>query len=83
MRSNFARQNLNASLIHEARMIFQQLFGSGRVDNYYAMRAAEAQAKAKPSTSLKCNVCLGTKNKPQDAITIVNGQAVCMEHRSV
>lgn len=77
--------NVNASLIREGRMIFQQLQqmfgGSGKVDNYYAMRAAEAQAKAQQKTpALVCVFCFRLRSKPMDAVTIANGQAVCGDH---
>lgn len=84
---------VNASLIREGRMIFQQLqqiFGSGsRIDNVYAMRAAQAaseaeiaKAKAQAQTpALKCAVCLGGDSTTvRDAVTIANGDAVCVTH---
>jgi Tfp pilus assembly protein PilX len=85
---------VNASLIREGRMIFQQLrqvFGesNNRIDNVYAMKAAQAQAeadiaKAKAQASapaLKCAVCLaGDSTTVRDAVTIANGDAVCVTH---
>lgn len=74
--------HINASLIREMRMIAQQLFG-GREDNYYAMRASEARAKAQAEAAkaqavmLKCGKCMEITSKPNDAITIYKGTALC------
>jgi hypothetical protein len=75
--------NVNASLIHEARMLFQQFFG-GRSDNYYSMRVAEAQAKAQrpvvcTHTVLKCSFCGGV---PNDAAFVINGYSACPGHEA-
>lgn len=75
MRSSYNPNYVNASLLHELRMILTGVF-AGRASSGPRLRAVQ-------DSSLKCNVCLGVKNKPQDAITIANGQAVCMEHRGV
>lgn len=72
-RGNFP--NVNASLIHEARMLFQQFIG-GRQENYYSMKIAEAQAKAHPLIALKCAFCA------TDAVRIINGQSVCVNHEA-
>lgn len=85
---------LNASLIREGRMIFQQLsqlFGNtSKIDNVYAMRAAQAQAdadiaKAKAAAvapALKCCVCIaaGGTTTPKEAVTIAKGDALCVQH---
>jgi hypothetical protein len=71
MRTYYDNPRLNASLMHELRMIATTFF-AGRNSRPFSEK----------SSALKCNVCLGIKNKPKDAITIVNGQAVCMEHRN-
>jgi hypothetical protein len=81
---------VNASLIREGRMIFQQLrqmFGesNGRIDNVYAMKAAQAQAEADIAKAkaqavvLKCSVCL-IEDKETPAVTVANGDAVCRPH---
>jgi hypothetical protein len=82
MRNGFygAAPRVNASLLHEARMILTQLFG-GRVDNYYSMRAAEAQAKAQEGTKLACALCLHIRvGKANPAITVIDGFAICEDH---
>lgn len=65
---------INASLIREARMIYQNIFGR-----------APAGPKAKSASlhfpTLKCGFCITVrKRKPEDAITVVNGQACCHDH---
>jgi hypothetical protein len=71
MRTYYNNPRINASLMHELRMIATSFFAGRNSRTPFVEKAA----------ALKCNVCLGTKNKPQDAITVVSGQAVCMEHR--
>lgn len=74
--------SVNASLLHELRMFLQQFTG-GRVDNYYAMRAAEAQAKAQKAPALKCARCIEVTiddSRLNDAITIYDGSALCKKH---
>ena len=85
---------VNASLIREGRMIFNQLsqiFGnSDKVDNIYAMKAAQAKAEAdiakakhKPMM-LRCARCIKLKNTPiHEAVTIYNGNALCDSHTIV
>ena len=74
--------SVNASLIHEARMLFQQFLG-GRQENYYSMRIAEAKAQAKPQRAvcthpvLKCCFCV---EAPVDAYVVINGYSVCEQH---
>lgn len=73
--------NVNASLIHEARMLFQQFF-NGRQENRYSLKIAEANARSRTASvcthpALKCGLCMGT---PKDAHFIINGQSVCLEH---
>lgn len=70
--------NVNASLLHELRMVIQQFIG-GRQENYYSMRIAEARAKAQPAPTLKCSFCVGV---PADAVFIVNGHSVCARHKT-
>lgn len=78
---------LNASLIREGRMIFQQLqqvFGNHqpRTTSFNDVLIEEAKAKAAQAPTLKCAVCLaaGTAEKANQAITIANGDAVCQQH---
>jgi hypothetical protein len=80
MRNGFygAAPRVNASLLHEARMILTQLFG-GRVDNYYSMRAAEAQAKANTQPTLLCIRCL-RDGKTVEAVGILSGNTLCKPH---
>lgn len=68
--------NVNASLIREVRMIATRFFET---------RPSTPRLRSVPTLpSLLCNLCLHElRNKPKDAVTIVNGQAVCMEHRNV
>jgi hypothetical protein len=74
--------NVNASLIHEARMIIQQFLG-GRQENYYSMKIAEAQAKVQQRppvclhTVLRCSFCDGT---PAEAKFVINGYSACGAH---
>lgn len=77
---------VNASLIHEARMLFQQFFG-GRQENYYSMKIAEARAKSAARTTLicthqvmKCSLC--TSVEPRDAEFVINGYSVCAVHKA-
>jgi hypothetical protein len=77
---------LNASLIREGRMIFQQLqqiFGNRqpRTTNFNDVMIAEAQAKAAKAPALKCCFCLD-QGKHKDAITVAKGHAVCTQHLS-
>lgn len=65
---------INASLIREARMIYQNLFGG---------RAPGPQAKSATMhfPTLKCGFCIVVRKKrPEDAITVVNGHACCHDH---
>lgn len=87
---------VNASLIREGRMLWQQFSpllrnaGEGRQPNFHAARIAEAEAKArvevakaaaKASSALKCVFCLTVRPRdPLDAVSIKNGQAVCSDH---
>lgn len=94
MSRQFGNPRVNASLIREGRMIFQQLsqiFGErSKVDNVYAMRAAQAQAeadiaKAKAEKthviSLTCEPCIRSAvTTPEPAITVSKGFAVCHKH---
>jgi hypothetical protein len=70
MRTYYNNPRINASLMHELRMI---------ATSFFAGRNSKPLLAEKLSV-LKCSICLGVRNKPQDAITIMNGQAVCMEH---
>jgi hypothetical protein len=75
--------NVNASLIHEGRMILQQFLGN-RQENYYARKVAEAKAGApKPAVCthpvLKCCFCV---QPPSDAEFIINGYSVCSKHET-
>jgi hypothetical protein len=70
MRTYYNNPRINASLMHEIRMI---------ATSFFAGRNSKPVQKISP---LKCNVCLGTQNMAEDAITIVDGQAVCMKHRT-
>lgn len=87
--------NINASLIREGRMIFQQLsqiFGDRQPQratsyNDVLIEKARAEAEVKKAKALevpalKCAVCLGsTSTDPvRDAVTIANGNAVCVTH---
>lgn len=68
------RNNVNASLIHELRMIIQTLAVS---------RSFHGVAKRKSrSSALKCLVCFkvdGNK-EPNDAVFVSNGRSVCEVH---
>lgn len=64
---------INASLIREARMIYQNVFG----------RAPGPQPKsaAMHFPTVKCGFCIIVRKKrPEDALTIVNGHACCHDH---
>lgn len=62
---------INASLIREARMIYQNIFGRGPAGN----------VRSESMPTLKCAFCIVIrKRKPENAITTVNGQAVCHDH---
>lgn len=77
--------NVNASLIHEARMLFQQFF-TGRQENNYALKIAEAQARTlRPPAIcmhpvLKCALC--TSVEPANAEFVINGHSVCAVHKA-
>lgn len=59
---------INASLIREIRMAYQHLFG-------------RSPGMATSYSTLKCSFCLrNEKKKPQDAITVRNGNALCATH---
>lgn len=65
---------INASLIREARMIYQHLFGR-------PPGQSKAQSASMHFPALKCGFCIVVRKKrPEDALTIVNGQAVCHDH---
>jgi hypothetical protein len=80
--------HVNASLIREGRMIFQQLSGifgtaNSRPTNFNDVMVAEAAAKAakKAQPSLYCAFCLHVrKTNPDPAMTVINGHAVCSDH---
>lgn len=70
MRRTTIHPNVNASLIHEIRMI---------VESFFLTRSFSLGSKKSPA--LKCASCLKIGNpKPQVAVTISNGQAVCQAH---
>lgn len=73
---------VNASLIHEARMIVQQ-FITGRQQMHHAARLAGVPARVtqKPPVCihpvLKCCFCV---DKIVDAVVVMNGFSVCAQH---
>lgn len=72
--------NVNASLIRELRMIAQDFFYTQR-SNKNSIFNPKRQAASQPTATLKCSFCLNVrKNKPQDAVTVINGHAACDDH---
>lgn len=71
--------NVNASLIHEARMLFQQ-FLSGRQPNFYSVPFSEKRSKPPVCLHpvLKCGLCTGIE--PRVAEFVINGFSVCVIH---
>lgn len=63
--------NVNASLIHEMRMLAQHALGRGGVT--LGMPTQETQ-------KLLCAPCLKKRNNKRKAVTIAGGNAVCQEH---
>lgn len=64
---------INASLIREARMIYQNIFGRAP--------GPRGQSAAMHTSTLKCSFCINVRKKrPDDAITVINGQAACHDH---
>jgi hypothetical protein len=63
--------NVNASLIHEARMILQQLL-AGREIASWRPKASKSQPV------MKCGLCTG--GIIRDAIFVINGWSVCVVH---
>lgn len=63
--------NINASLLREARMIYQHLF----------RKSPGSIPFQQQESSLSCAFCIQVRRgKPEKAITIMNGQAVCRAH---
>lgn len=69
-----SRSNVNASLIHELRMIIQTLAVS---KGFHGTMPRKSK-----STALKCIVCLNRNvvDEPKDAIAILDGKSVCGDH---
>jgi hypothetical protein len=94
MSRQFGNPRVNASLIREGRMIFQQLsqiFGDRQPQratsyNDVLIEKARAEAEVKKARALevpalKCAVCLSSNSTTvRDAVTIANGDAVCVTH---
>lgn len=69
--------NINATLLHEIRMIVRQLFplGAGGGASVFGARRSAA------GSELLCVRCLRDKKFiPNKAITIDSGHAVCRDH---
>lgn len=67
--------NLNATLLHEIRMIVRQLFPLG------AGGASSLFGRNESSSGLRCVVCLREKRiRPKLAITVAIGNALCADH---
>lgn len=68
------RNNVNAALIHELRMIVQ---------SFLFARPFLGPARHKKTSSMKCVFCLRAGSaKPNDAVAVSNGQSVCDQHVS-
>jgi hypothetical protein len=68
-RNAYRTPNVNASLLHEFRMIAEQIL------------QFRPKAKSHHSSGLKCAFCITIrKDKPNDALTVINGQSVCHDH---
>lgn len=67
--------NVNASLIHELRMIIQTLAVSKGFHG-------TMKRKSNSTSALKCVKCLKRNplEEPKDAIAIQDGQSVCGDH---
>lgn len=63
--------NVNASLIHEVRMLAQH-FLAGRQLHSYAAPFTEMRKKKAPV--LRCGFCI------KDALFVINGWSVCVVH---
>ena len=70
MRQPYVRPNVNASLIHEVRMIATQFFANRTQQKIWGN-------DAKP---LMCAPCLQSRKKGKAAITVLDGTAVCADH---
>ena len=68
---------VSASLIHEGRMIFQQLFEG------FSSRRQERRTIFKEESiggGLICILCLRNNKKVTPAVGMVNGNSMCKEH---
>lgn len=68
--------NVNASLIHEIRMVAQEFFHSR--EGRRVMRPKYAEVVN--NQPLECSFCLAIRKNANKANTIIDGYAVCFEH---
>lgn len=69
--------NINATLLHEIRMIVRQLFplGAGGAASIFGSR------RSAPAAELLCVACLRDKKFiPNKAVAIANGFSLCRDH---
>jgi hypothetical protein len=72
--------SVNASLIHEARMVLQHFLGN-RQRNHYSPVFTESRAKPPVCIHpvLKCSFCV---EGPVDATVVMNGYSTCDRHQN-
>lgn len=67
----YGTPSVNASLIHEIRMIVQHIFAQRTVQSMFS----------RESPRLTCALCLRMgAEKAKNAVTIMDGNAVCANH---
>jgi hypothetical protein len=71
--------SVNASLIHEARMIIQQFLGNRQ-------NAQAISGLVRPRKASTCNhqklLCVFCVDKPSEAVYVFNGYSVCLRHEA-
>lgn len=67
---------INASLMHEIRMIAQQFLRSKESMSFWESR----KPKAKPAPTMQCLACLLHRDKVVPAVATHHGNSVCKDH---
>lgn len=77
------KRNVNASLIHEARMILTHVLRNRDTLSFFDQKFRNKQ-QPKPAAvvvpSVKCCFCITLESNEQPAITTIGGYSVCRNH---
>lgn len=80
------RYNVNASLIHEARMILTHVLRNKDTLSFFdqKIRGKSNDKQPKPAAvvvpSVKCCFCITLESVERSAITTIGGYSVCRDH---